>query len=161
MGHWNLLFSKLIFSSGRAVQLHHCREREKYLHSLQMKETDLNNQLSQFDEDRLEDIPEDMNEEFSEQSSMCQSVETEEELLKKEIEDMKIELHAFEDKICAVNNIAAELEARLKSPEDDNEETDNLTGSEMAKLFKQNAEKIKKVQLLKMHIEAQLFLNLR
>lgn len=126
-----------------------------------MKETDLNNQLSQFDEDRLEDIPEDMNEEFSEQSSMCQSVETEEELLKKEIEDMKIELHAFEDKICAVNNIAAELEARLKSPEDDNEETDNLTGSEMAKLFKQNAEKIKKVQLLKMHIEAQLFLNLR
>ena len=161
MGHWNLLFCKLIFSSGRAVQLHHCREREKYLHSLQMKETDLNNQLSQFDEDRLEDIPEDMNEEFSEQSSMCQSVETEEELLKKEIEDMKIELHAFEDKICAVNNIAAELEARLKSPEDDNEETDNLTGSEMAKLFKQNAEKIKKVQLLKMHIEAQLFLNLR
>ena len=123
-----------------------------------MKETDLNNQLSQFDEDRLEDIPEDINEDFSEMSS---SVGTEEDLLKKEIEDMKIELHAFEDKICAVNNIAAELEARLKSPEDDEEETDNLTGSEMAKLFKQNAEKIQKVQFLKMHIEAQLFLNLR
>ena len=129
-----------------------------------MKETDLNNQLSQFDEDvnsRLEDIPEDINEDFSEMSSMCQSVETEEDLLKKEIEDMKIELHAFEDKICAVNNIAAELEARLKSPEDDEEETDNLTGSEMAKLFKQNAEKIQKIQFLKMHMEAQLFLNLR
>ena len=123
-----------------------------------MKETDLNNQLSQFDEDRLEDIPEDINEDFSEMSS---SVETEEDLLKKEIEDMKIELHAFEDKICAVNNIAAELEARLKSPEDDEDETDNLTGSEMAKLFKQNAEKIQKIQFLKMHIEAQLFLNLR
>ena len=123
-----------------------------------MKETDLNNQLSQFDVDRLEDIPEDINEDFSEMSS---SVGTEEDLLKKEIEDMKIELHAFEDKICAVNNIAAELEARLKSPEDDEEETDNLTGSEMAKLFKQNAEKIQKVQFLKMHIEAQLFLNLR
>ena len=123
-----------------------------------MKETDLNNQLSQFDEDRLEDIPEDINEDFSEMSS---SAGTEEDLLKKEIEDMKIELHAFEDKICAVNNIAAELEARLKSPEDDEEETDNLTGSEMAKLFKQNAEKIQKIQFLKMHIEAQLFLNLR
>ena len=126
-----------------------------------MKETDLNNQLSQFDEDRLEEIPEDINEDFSEMSNFSSRVETEEDLLKKEIEDMKVELHAFEDKICAVNNIAAELEARLKSPEDDEEETDNLTGAEMANLFKQNAEKIQKVQFLKMHIEAQLFLNLR
>ena len=128
-----------------------------------MKETDLNNQLSQFDdhEDRLQDIPEDENEDFMELSSYCQEEMTEEDLLKKEIEDMKNELHGFEEKICAVNNIAAELEARLKSPEDENEDTDNLTGSEMANLFKQNAEKIQKVQFLKMHIEAQLFLNLR
>ena len=130
-----------------------------------MKETELNNQLSQFDghelEDRLEDIPEDVNEDDIEMSSYYQEEVTEEDLLKREIEDMKTELHGFEEKICAVNNIAAELEARLKSPEDDDEDTDNLTGSEMANLFRQNVEKIQKVQSLKMHIEAQLFLNLR
>ena len=130
-----------------------------------MKETELNNQLSQFDEDeledRLEDIPEDVNEDDIEMSSYYQEEVTEEDLLKREIEDMKTELHGFEEKICAVNNIAAELEARLKSSEDDDEDTDNLTGSEMANLFRQNVEKIQKVQSLKIHIEAQLFLNLR
>ena len=75
-----------------------------------MKETDLNNQLSQFDdhEDRLEDIPEDENKEFMELSSYYREEMTEEDRLNKEIEDMKNELHGFEEKICAVNNIAAE-----------------------------------------------------
>ena len=119
----------------RQALLHHCMEREKYLHSMRINETKLNNQLAGFVSSPTPPTPE-----------VCE--------LMNEIEWTKTRISALEEQISAINNTYAELKDRY----DEVEKSEPIESAQNILIMFRAYEQMDK---LRINIEAQLYLNLR
>ena len=121
----------------RNAMLHQCMEREKYLHSMRLNETKLNNQLAAFVPPPTPPPP-----------------RPEVQELLDEIEWTKTRVSALEEQISAVNNTYANLKDKF----DESERLEPIESAENILIMFRAFEQMDK---LRINIEAQLYLNLR